>query len=45
MNRPEWIAVIIGCIACVCAGATLPAFATLLLKQVMVIQFPSLYFS
>ncbi|CAM4832339.1 unnamed protein product [Rotaria magnacalcarata] len=35
MNKPEYIHILIGCILCAIAGATLPAFAILLLKLLM----------
>ncbi|CAF1473293.1 unnamed protein product [Rotaria sordida] len=34
MNKPEWITILIGCIACVLSGATQPMFAFLLAKVV-----------
>ncbi|CAF4967549.1 unnamed protein product, partial [Rotaria magnacalcarata] len=35
MNRQEWIIVLIGCIACVVAGASTLAFAILLAEVTM----------
>ncbi|CAF1331651.1 unnamed protein product [Rotaria sordida] len=34
MNKPEWITILIGCIACILSGATQPMFAFLLAKVV-----------
>ena len=36
MNRPEWIFILFGCIACIIAAATQPALALLLVKLLAV---------
>jgi ABC-type multidrug transport system permease subunit len=36
MNSPEWITILIGCIASLASGAIQPIFAVLLTKIVMV---------
>jgi hypothetical protein len=36
MNRPEWMIILIGCIACLISGAAEPIFAILLAKLVYV---------
>jgi hypothetical protein len=38
MNSPEWIAILIGCIACLLSGAAQPIFAVLLAKIINVIN-------
>ena len=32
MNKPEWIFIVIGCVACICNGGIQPAFGIVLSK-------------
>ncbi|CAF4169043.1 unnamed protein product [Rotaria sp. Silwood2] len=38
MNKPEWILIIFGCVACLCNGGVEPAFSIILSKLVVVFQ-------
>ncbi|CAF1420960.1 unnamed protein product [Rotaria sordida] len=38
MNKPEWIFIVFGCIACVCNGGSQPAFGVILSKLTAVFQ-------
>ncbi|CAF3575971.1 unnamed protein product [Rotaria sordida] len=38
MNKPEWIFIVVGCIACVCNGGSQPAFGVILSKLTAVFQ-------
>ncbi|CAF3633789.1 unnamed protein product [Rotaria sordida] len=44
VNSPEWITILIGCIACVLSGAAQPMFALLLVKIVGVISGAEAFF-
>ena len=39
MNRPEWLLIVIGCLACIFNGAVQPAFGVILSKLIVVSGF------
>jgi hypothetical protein len=36
MNKPEWLWIVIGCLACICNGGAQPAFGIVLSKLISV---------